>query len=286
MDLLNQISDNSETLFLPLYARAFEAKTKNPIIEDPKAIEITEKLNDSFRDSDKRLHKKLRNGKLPSKLPISLSLRSRKFDQYAINFMERHPDALIISMGCGLDTRFERVDNGKAIWIDVDFPEVIDIRKTFFPESGRKHFIGESVTSEEWIPRMHEFKDRPTLFIAEGLFMYLEEEDVKDLLLRLHDFFPFAELACEVTGKWIVDKMVKPSFRKRFQRKNYLGKDAVFSYGVNDGHDFEAWHTDFKLLEEWTYFDEKHPKMGWMNWFGYFEFFRKVQWVVYYKISG
>jgi len=286
MDLLNNISDNSETLLLPLYARAMEAKTSNPILNDLKAIEITNKLNTLFENSDKRIHKKLSRGKLPSKLPISLSLQSRKFDQYAIRFMEKYPEALIVSLGCGLDTRFKRVDNGKVTWIDLDLPEVIKIRKYFIPETERNHFIAESVTDESWITKLHDYKDRPALFIAEGLFMYLQEEEVKNIFLRIHDFFNVAELCCEVTGKWIVNKMKRPLFRKRFQQKNYLGKNAVFSYGVKDGHDFEIWHSDFKLIDEWTYFDDKHPKMGWMNWFGKFETFRKVQWVIYYELSN
>ncbi len=99
-------------------------------------------------------------------------------------------------MGCGLDTRFERVDNGKALWIDVDLPEVIEIRKMFVPETERNRYIPESVTTESWITKLHDYKDRPALFIAEGLFMYLQEEDVKNLLLRIREIFPIAELAC------------------------------------------------------------------------------------------
>lgn len=286
IDLINKISDNSETLLLPLYARVLEAKSKNPILNDPQAIEITERLNEIFKDSGKRIHRKLRRGKLPSKLAVSLSLRAAKFDQYTRNFLDRYPDALIVSMGCGLDTRHARLDMGNAVWIDIDLPEVIEIRKALIDESDHHRFMGASVTSVEWLDSMMEYQDRPALFIAEGLFMYLKEDEVKSILLRIHNQFKKAELVCEITGEWIVKMLERPLFRKRFQRKNYLSKDAIFTYGVHDSHDFEAWHPDFKLVEEWTYLDDRHPKLGWMNWFGYFELFRKVQWMVYYCLSG
>ena len=106
------LSDISETLLLPLYSRAIESKSKDPIIVDEKAIEITEELNKIFKNSDKQIHQKLVKGKIPKKLPITLSLRTRRFDRYVLDTLNNAPDAIIVNMGCGLDTRFTRVDNG------------------------------------------------------------------------------------------------------------------------------------------------------------------------------
>ena len=40
-------------------------------------------------------------------------------------FLARHPDAVVVNLGGGLDTRFFRVDNGRVLWKEIDVPESI-----------------------------------------------------------------------------------------------------------------------------------------------------------------
>ena len=128
---INKITDISETLLIPLYARALETKSEKPIITDIKAVEITQELNKIFEKSESTLHQTLARGKvrrkLGEKLNVTLSLRTRKFDKYCFDFLSKNPDGIIVELGCGLSTRFPRVDNKKLEWYDLDFPEVIDI---------------------------------------------------------------------------------------------------------------------------------------------------------------
>jgi len=58
-------------------------------------------------------------------------------DEEVKKFIEKYPDCVIVSIGCGLDTRFERIDNGKITWYNLDLPEVIETRKLFFKENDR-----------------------------------------------------------------------------------------------------------------------------------------------------
>ena len=89
------------------------------------------------------------------------------------------------------------------IWYDLDFPEVIDIKKHFFKETDRYHFISSSVLDFEWMEKIKPF-NKNILFIAEGLLMYLHEEEVKDLVLKLQKTFPGCQLACEVVNSFVV----------------------------------------------------------------------------------
>jgi len=56
-------------------------------------------------------------------------LRNREFDRYAQDFLRCHPEAVVVHIGCGLDSRFERVDNGQVEWYDLDLPHVIELRR-------------------------------------------------------------------------------------------------------------------------------------------------------------
>jgi O-methyltransferase involved in polyketide biosynthesis len=40
-----------------------------------------------------------------------------------------------VHIGCGLDTRFDRVDNGQVVWYDLDLPLVIGLRRKLIPET-------------------------------------------------------------------------------------------------------------------------------------------------------
>lgn len=110
----------SETLLVPLWARAVEAKHPDPIIKDVKAAEIMQEIEYDFAKLD---------GEWPTQ--ISVVVRTELLDRATEAFINRHPDAVIINIGCGLDTRFSRLDNGKVQWYDLDLPEVINTRQHF-----------------------------------------------------------------------------------------------------------------------------------------------------------
>ncbi len=281
------MSEVSETLLIPLYARAIESRSRDPVIIDQRAVEITQALNERFRYSDSRLHKRLLKGTLRRwsgrQLGVVLSLRSRRFDRYCTDFLERNPRGTVVELGCGLSTRFSRIGNDKVLWYDLDLPEVMRIRERFYDEMDNHRFIRSSVLDLEWMNVI----DRgcgPVLFIAEGLFMYLHENEVRSLVIALQDRFPGCELACEVVSTFVVRTLNRKLWRRKFQRDHRLGEEVTFHFGIDEGDDIERWHEGIELLDEWTYFDDNEGKMGWMRLLGRFEKTRKAQWIVHYGL--
>ena len=281
---IDNITDISETLLIPLYARAIESKSQNPIIYDKKAIEITDELNKYFKNSGSKLHKNLCKGKLRKKLPASLSLRTRKFDQYVIDFLEKNPNSIFVELGCGLSTRYQRIIKNDTEWYDLDLPDVIKIREKFFQENYNYHFISSSVLDLEWMKLIPK-NNKKFLFLAEGLLMYLHEKEVKQLLLKLQQNFPGCHLVSEMANAFIIKTLKRKIWRKKFQRDFHLGKDATFNFGIKDSRDLELWNDGIEFLDEWTYFDDNDNKLGWINYLGKLEKFRKTQWIVHYKLK-
>ena len=118
-----------ETLLIPLYHRAQETQRPDAMLKDDKAVEILGKP-----DFDPRRFK------LQQHDVIGLVCRVREFDRFACDFLIAHPDGVVVHIGCGLDTRFERVDNGRVEWFDLDLPEVIELRRKLIgEENGRYH---------------------------------------------------------------------------------------------------------------------------------------------------
>ena len=277
-------SEVSGTLLLTLHARAFESVTKDPVLTDPKAVEIVRSLQPELRDSPVSIHQRLARGELPGKLPVTMSLRARSFDRLTTSWLAEHPGGAVVSLGCGLDSRFERIDDGKASWFELDLPEVIEVRRRFYAEGPRRRFLGQSALEPAWMRELAAFKGKPILVLAEGLFMYLDEASLKPLVAALRREFPGSTLVCELANRWIVERMDRWWLRRKFERQLGMG-GAGFRFGVRDARELEAWADGVRLEKEWSYFDEKEPKLGWFRWFSALELIRKIQWTAVYRLG-
>ena len=83
---------------------------------------------------------------------VARIMLTREMDRYARDFLSRHPEAVVVHIGCGLDSRFERVDNGQVEWYDLDLPDVIELRRKFIgDEGGCYHLLACSVLEDAWL---------------------------------------------------------------------------------------------------------------------------------------
>ena len=116
--------------------------------------------------------------------------RSRNFENALRKYLEIHPNATVVNLGCGLDTTFFRVDNGSIKWYGIDFPDVIEVRKKYIPENPRLTNIAKSVLDYSWLEDI-EFKSENGIFlIAGGLFMYFSQSDVISFFNTMQERFP------------------------------------------------------------------------------------------------
>ncbi len=113
----NSISlpDVAVTGMLTFYCHVIESQIPNPILLDEKAVEISRQLNPVFANSSSRLLRNLAKGKVRKELVVHITLRAKKYDEYANSFLKENPNGIIVNIGCGMDSRFQRIDNGKVI---------------------------------------------------------------------------------------------------------------------------------------------------------------------------
>ena len=282
--LEQQISNVSATAFITLFARARESQTTQPILYDPQAEVLAEQLRPALALSDRALCRQVAAGKLEPLVVVTMAQRARRFDAYVRDFCTRHPNAVIVNLGCGLDTRFFRVDDGGLLFFDLDLPAMIELKRTLVAEQPRLRFIASSVLDTAWMNALAELGDRPFLFLAEGLFMYLELEDVRRLVVEMARRFPGSELVCEVFSSYWLRKPWKGLVDRKMQRRLNFGADAMFRSGVDNEHHFEQWDPALHFLDDWSYFDEDEPKLRGLHWLRHIPFVRKVQWTLHYQI--
>ena len=151
-----------ETLFITLAARAHQTQRKHPVLRDPKAVELLQSI-----DYDAAKYGRGAGGSVTV-------LRTAIIDFWVREFLAAHPAATVVELGTGLNTRFERVDNGQVHWFDLDLPDTIELRRTFFADTGRRRMVAASVLDEDWLPAVAQSQG-PYFFVAEGVLVYLPE---------------------------------------------------------------------------------------------------------------
>ena len=210
-----KLDNVSETMLVTLYARAKDAKSKNPILNDKKSFEIFSQLDYDFSKFEKAWASY-----------YGILSRAKVMDNQVKKFMEKYPDCVIISIGSGLDTRFLRVDNGKILWYNLDLPEVIEERKLFFEPNERVTDIPKSAFDSSWTKEI-KLNGKKLLIISEGVLMYFEEKQIKEFLEMLTDSFDSFEAQ--------FDLLYKGTAKATKHHDVLKNMDATFKWGVKNG---------------------------------------------------
>lgn len=209
----------SEALFIPLLGKAQVARYGD-ILHDPKAAEIVAAVDYDFSQNGQSRF-----------LAIYMGIRAAILDQYARDFIAAHPDGIVLHLGCGLDARAERVGPLPAQWVDVDLPDVISVRRRFYEEGPGYRMLGASVVEPGWLEELA-WGSGPVLVVAEGLTMYLTDEENQALFRRFREKFSRTEYVFDAYSKSAV------AWSKRKNPVNRMG--AVIRWGLDEPGLMEA----------------------------------------------
>ncbi len=171
--------------------------------------------------------------------PTIIATRAATFDQLTIRFLADHPDAVVLQVGCGMDSRAFRVNPPAGVeWFDVDYPDVIDLRRQLFPTRDNYHMIGAPLDDLRWLDEVP--RERPGLMIAEGVLHYVSETDVKTLLNAVVAHFPSGQLIFDICNTMIVKQA----------GKNVGGTGATYKWGLDDPQDIKQLEPKLELIKE------------------------------------
>lgn len=164
----------SKTLYIPLYGKALVSR-KGILLRDPKAEEIWEKEGFALK------------GKSASKwLAYNMGMRARIFDSWTEQQLSRDPSAVVVHIGCGMDSRVCRVAHAGHLWYDIDFPDVIGQRQRHYPPMEGYTMIPSDARDTGYLDSI---PGENAVVSMEGISMYLQREELVRLLADLHRHF-------------------------------------------------------------------------------------------------
>jgi O-methyltransferase involved in polyketide biosynthesis len=232
-----KFTKEKETMLMTLSGRAIQSQWKNPILRDPWAEE-------AMRHIDYDLSKQLTGVASWSMWkdigPTVIATRAATFDNLTNRYLADHPDAVVIQVGCGMDSRAFRVNPPASVqWFDVDYADVIDLRRQLFPERNAYHLIGTPLADLHWLDEVP--RDRPGLLIAEGVLHYLLETEVKALLNAVVAHFPSGQMVFDICNSMIVKRA----------GSNVGGTGATYKWGLDDPQDIKQLEPKLELIKEY-----------------------------------
>lgn len=211
-----ELNNESKTLFIPLLGKALMSKD-NLFLHDSKAEEIISKIDYDFNS--------LKQSKW---LSMYMSVRALIIDELCNKYILEYPNATIIHLGCGLDSRCLRVNQNYKNWYDIDYEEVISIRKKFYNEDSSYKMIGSSVIDFKWLEQIEDNDN--IMVVAEGLTMYLSEEEIKNLISKIGERYGDAHL--------LFDAYTKKGVRSSKIKNPVNQMNAEVKYGFDSPEEF------------------------------------------------
>lgn len=228
------LSGPAKTMLSTLYLKALDADFDRPILGDLFAKEAIDKLDFDWRELQ-----------ITPKWAPLFTVRTAQYDIWVREFLAAHPECTVVHLGCGLDCRVFRIDPGADVrWYDVDFPQVIALREKIYPSRPNYQLIATPATEPGWLDQIP--ADRPTLLIAEGISMYLTEDDGIALLQRFIDRFGIGEVQIDFFN-WLAIKSQKTQSLVRTS-------GSTLHWAVNSPQDILDKIPDLRLLAAATFF--------------------------------
>ncbi|MGW0163260.1 class I SAM-dependent methyltransferase [Mycobacterium sp. NPDC003323] len=224
------------TMLATLYAKALDYGLPQPVLGDRWAAEIVARIDYDWAQTT-----------IDARRSPAVTTRSAHFDTWVRQFLAVHPNAVVLHLGCGLDSRYLRVAPSPEVeWFDIDYPEVTGLRHRLLPPGGRGHHtVAASVTDPGWLADVP--ADRPVLAIGEGLTMYLTRDDGVALLNRIVNRFDRGELQ--------FDAFNRLGIRAQWTNTVVRRSGATLHWGIDDPAEILAAVPGTRLLARVSAFD-------------------------------
>ncbi|MGV0717820.1 class I SAM-dependent methyltransferase [Mycolicibacterium sp. XJ662] len=245
---IDDLTPIEKTLLVTLTARAHDARAERPILGDRLVDKVLDRLGPSAEIV-----------KPAGTVQLASALRSKMLDRLVAEFIAAHPHAVVVELGCGLETRMHRIDPPATVdWYDVDFDRVIQLRREVIPELEHAHLVAGSLTDPNWLTSIP--RDRPAIVVADGVVGFLTEAENRTILRAITDHFTaggelavvaYARITARLMGSMKILRSVGVS-------KSYRG------WGFDDPRTLEQLNPALTYVEE--LFGAQAPEVDQLAW--------------------
>ncbi|MCP4545260.1 MAG: class I SAM-dependent methyltransferase [bacterium] len=240
-DIKIDVGQVQETLMLPLWARAREAEKSNPIVCDTLAKNIIERIDYDFSRIEES-HMAEHQG--------VWAIRAYNFDNIVKEFLANNSRAVVVNFGAGLETTFQRVDEGTVLWINIDLPDVAALRQKLIPDSERETTIAKSILDLTWTDDISRLtQGRPTMFMAAGVLCYFDAREIEILFRKLAATYPSSHVVFDSMSwlpAWGSNREIK-----RCMESGEADSSTLIKWHLKRASGLRKWVDSIRTVEEY-----------------------------------
>jgi len=244
------LSQVSRTAILTLICRTVAFEKDNTVYDDPMAVLCLDRLISASSAEDRQwiIRQKRKYAGIQRGHAEAGARRAKVFDVIADRFIASHPCCTVINLACGFDTRFWRIKNENCRYIELDLPEVIQLKKEILKDHLCYDLIGRSVLDTAWIDQVTAKGNTDFLLIAEGLFMWFSKQENARMFKEIGEKFYRSQLVLDM----VPEKWMKGIWKIIIDLETRLdwGLDVSWAYGIKDSRDLEAFSDRLKVTAE------------------------------------
>ncbi len=215
-----------ETLIIPLYGKKEATKMYPDLFKDTDCVELFERVDVEIPHMS-NFKRKLG----------AIMAGTRQFDLVSAckTYIKTHEDATVLNLGCGLDTSFSFLKNGRLKGINIDFPDVIKVRNELLPGRKDELNIASDLNDLTWIEKVDFETEKGLVAFASGVFYYFKKEEVKAIVAAMAEAFPGGKLVFDSTNAKGLKKMLKT------WAKGTEMVDVATYFSLEDEQEIMAW---------------------------------------------
>ncbi len=229
-----------ETLVIPLFGRLVCSERFPQLFSDPEAKRICDSLDYDFAEKRKKMESVFG-------LFGALEVAQRQYDLRCEveAYLQDHPKAAVVNLGCGLDDTFRKCDNGLCRGYNIDLPDVIAVRNKLLPAGEREQNLSCDLNDFSWMDLID--ASGGAVFFAAGVFYYFRTGDVRRLFGAMAETFPGAVVAfdsCNERGAKLM--------RKTWLKEAGISDVSAF-FSLEDEAKLRAWSSRFASVSARSY---------------------------------
>jgi O-methyltransferase involved in polyketide biosynthesis len=244
-----------ETLIVPLYGRKMCSEKFPELYTDVYAKRLCERLDYDFSELEKK-----NKSFLYEFGALEAAMRQLDMIWEIKAYLQKHPKATVVNLGCGLDETGKACDNGLCQIVNIDFPDVISVRKQLISKQDREKNVACDLNDYSWMDEVD--GSNGVIFFAAGVFHYFKMDAVKSLALELSKRYPGGCLVFDSVGKLGLKLMMS----KTLKNMGISEVDGYF-YANNPPKDLN-WLDKIKVTSKGYmlgYHDMKSPGVHFMH---------------------
>lgn len=191
-----------ETLVIPLYGRKMCSELFPSLYRDETAIRLLQQVDYDFSLLEKQSQRTMQQFGF-----LEVAMRQNDLAWEVRDYLQTHPNAAVVNLGCGLDNTGRDCDNGTCKLYNLDFPNVIEVRNALLPAGAREKNIPCDLNDTSWFQQID--ASGGAVFFAAGVFYYFLRNQVQSLVQSMSKAFPGGRLVFDAAGKSAVKLMLK-----------------------------------------------------------------------------